>query len=40
MRAGQFVEFGPAETILAAPKAGYALQLHVAVPQLPQPPVL
>jgi len=40
MRAGQFVEFGPAEQILAEPKADYTLELLVAVPQLPRNPVL
>jgi len=40
MRAGQFVEFGPAEQILTAPKADYTLELLAAVPELPRNPVL
>ena len=40
MRAGQFVEFGPAEQILSAPKADYTLELLAAVPELPRNPVL
>jgi ABC-type glutathione transport system ATPase component len=40
MRAGQFVEFGPAEMILTAPKANYTLELLAAVPELPRNPVV
>ena len=40
MRAGQFVECGPAEMILTAPKADYTLELLAAVPELPRNPVL
>ncbi len=40
MRAGQFVEFGPAEMILSAPKADYTMELLAAVPELPRNPVL
>ncbi len=40
MRAGQFVEFGPAEMILTAPKADYTLELLAAVPHVPQTPVV
>jgi len=39
MRAGQFVEFGPAEMILTAPKANYTLELLAAVPELPAIPL-
>ena len=38
MRAGQFVELGPAEMIVSAPKADYTLELLAAVPQLPRNP--
>jgi len=40
MHAGQFVEIGPAEMILSAPKAGYTLELLAAVPELPRNPVV
>ncbi len=40
MRAGQFVEFGPAETILTEPQADYTLELLAAVPELPRNPVV
>ena len=40
MRAGQFVEFGPAEMILTEPEADYTMELLAAVPQLPRNPVL
>ena len=40
MRAGQFVETGLAEMILAAPKADYTLELLAAVLQLPRNHVL
>jgi oligopeptide transport system ATP-binding protein len=40
MRAGQLVEFGPAELILTAPEADYTLELLAAVPQLPRNPIL
>ncbi|MGA3175796.1 MAG: ABC transporter ATP-binding protein [Candidatus Acidiferrum sp.] len=40
MRAGQFVEFGPTEMILTAPKVDYTLELLAAVPELPSNPVL
>jgi peptide/nickel transport system ATP-binding protein len=40
MRAGQFVEIGPAEMILTAPKVDYTLELLAAVPKLPHNPVL
>ena len=40
MRAGRFVESGPAEMILTAPKTDYTLELLAAVPQLPRNPVL
>jgi ABC-type dipeptide/oligopeptide/nickel transport system ATPase component len=38
MRAGQFVELGPAEMIVAAPEADYTLELLAAVPQRPRNP--
>lgn len=38
MRAGQFVEFGPTEMILTAPKVDYTLELLAAVPELPRNP--
>jgi ABC-type oligopeptide transport system ATPase subunit len=40
MRAGQFVEFGPAELILTEPQADYTLELLAAVPELPRNPVV
>ena len=40
MRAGQFVEFGPAEQILTGPKADYTLELLAAIPELPSNPLL
>lgn len=40
MRAGQFVEIGPADVILTAPKMDYTLELLAAVPQLPRNPVV
>jgi ABC-type glutathione transport system ATPase component len=38
MRAGQFVEFGPAEMILREPEAAYTQELLAAVPELPRSP--
>ncbi len=40
MRAGQFVELGPAEMILTAPEADYTRELLAAVPQIPHAIVL
>jgi ABC-type oligopeptide transport system ATPase subunit len=40
MRAGQFVEFGPAEMILTEPKVDYTLELLAAVLELPHNPVV
>jgi ABC-type dipeptide/oligopeptide/nickel transport system ATPase component len=36
MRAGQFVEFGPAELVLRQPTSGYARELLAAVPEVPR----
>jgi len=36
MRAGQFVEFGPAELILHEPAAAYTRELLAAVPEVPR----
>jgi len=38
MRAGQFVEFGPAELILHEPEAAYTQELLAAVPEVPGAP--
>lgn len=35
MRAGQFVEFGPAKLILEHPEAGYTKELLATVPEIP-----
>lgn len=35
MRAGQFVECGPAERVLCKPTSGYTRELLAAVPELP-----
>ncbi|HYA63474.1 MAG TPA: hypothetical protein VED66_09720 [Candidatus Sulfotelmatobacter sp.] len=35
MRAGQFVECGPAERVLCKPTFGYTRELLAAVPELP-----
>ncbi len=40
MRAGQLVEFGPAELILTEPTADYTMELLAAVPQVPRDPVV
>jgi ABC-type glutathione transport system ATPase component len=37
MRAGQFVEFGPAERVLRQPSAAYTQELLAAVPEIPRP---
>jgi ABC-type dipeptide/oligopeptide/nickel transport system ATPase component len=37
MRAGQFVECGPAEEILRQPKSTYTRELLAAVPEIPSP---
>ena len=36
MRAGKFVEMGPADEVLQQPKNGYTRELLAAVPELPR----
>jgi ABC-type dipeptide/oligopeptide/nickel transport system ATPase component len=36
MRAGQFVEFGPAKLVLERPEEGYTKELLAAVPEIPR----
>jgi ABC-type dipeptide/oligopeptide/nickel transport system ATPase component len=35
MRAGQFVEFGPANLVLKHPEGAYTKELLAAVPEIP-----
>ena len=37
MRAGNFVEYGPAKKILQHPTADYTMELPAAVPEVPEP---
>ena len=36
MRAGQFVEYGPAKLVLEHPESGYTQELLAAVPEIPR----